>query len=371
MAVSEAAAGPVGEEPTTADRPAPRAARRRSWRSTSATSSATSGPTRRRCGTGSSRRGPASTTPRGGCPEPRRPTPAAPTGRCSSTSATSSTGWRSPWTTSSGRSRPTTGRPTTTSTAATSTDSTRRRRERFASLAPAEVRRQLSARPSRAAADRAAARHGDDPERRRLGLGLQRAPRPLSRPSPGHRAVGRRPPCRARSEYDPFGRHPQPLAIAARRGKGDLLGRRGDRSRTSSARRCSTCPDSAWTATDATPGWTIADHVGHLIAWFDEAADAIIEHRRGGPWRPLPPEGLDAWNDGPRRAPARDPDHRSSAAEFEAARSRLIGLVEAMPDEDWLDPESFSWAYEDLHGHVRAHLAMIGPLAARSGWPDA
>jgi hypothetical protein len=42
-----------------------------------------------------------------------------------------------------------------------------------------------------------------------------------------------------------------------------------------------------------------------------------------------------------------------------------------MRDDEWLDPEGFSWAYEDLHGHVRAHNAMIGPWAARLGWPPA
>jgi hypothetical protein len=40
-----------------------------------------------------------------------------------------------------------------------------------------------------------------------------------------------------------------------------------------------------------------------------------------------------------------------------------------MTDDEWLDPEGFSWAYEDLHGHVRIHLAMIGPWAARARWP--
>jgi hypothetical protein len=40
-----------------------------------------------------------------------------------------------------------------------------------------------------------------------------------------------------------------------------------------------------------------------------------------------------------------------------------------MTDDEWLDPEGFSWAYEDLHGHIRAHHAMIGPWAARLGWP--
>ena len=40
-------------------------------------------------------------------------------------------------------------------------------------------------------------------------------------------------------------------------------------------------------------------------------------------------------------------------------------------DDEWLDPEGFSWAYEDLHGHIRTHLAMIGPWVARAGWPAA
>jgi hypothetical protein len=41
-----------------------------------------------------------------------------------------------------------------------------------------------------------------------------------------------------------------------------------------------------------------------------------------------------------------------------------------MTDEEWLDPEGFSWAYEDFHGHVRAHSAMIGPWVARRSWPS-
>jgi len=127
-------------------------------------------------------------------------------------------------------------------------------------------------------------------------------------------------------------------------------------------------PDAAWTAAETTPGWTVADHVGHLAAWFEEAAGAIGEHRPGAPWRPLPPEGVDAWNaaDAARR---RGTPPETLRAAWEAGRDRLIGVVRAMPDDAWLDPEGFGWAYEDLHGHVRAHLAMIGPYAARARWP--
>src|SRR4029079_12451717 len=51
--------------------------------------------------------------------------------------------------------------------------------------------------------------------------------------------------------------------------------------------------DAAWRAAETTPGWTVADHVGHLAAWFEEAAGAIGEHRTGAPWRPPPPGGGD------------------------------------------------------------------------------
>jgi hypothetical protein len=57
-------------------------------------------------------------------------------------------------------------------------------------------------------------------------------------------------------------------------------------------------------------------------------------------------------------------------ARYATALARLRAAIEAMTDDEWLDPEGFSWAYEDLHGHVRAHHAMIGPWAARLDWPS-
>jgi len=55
---------------------------------------------------------------------------------------------------------------------------------------------------------------------------------------------------------------------------------------------------------------------------------------------------------------------------YVAGRARLEAAIRAMTDAEWLDPEGFSWAYDDLHGHVREHLAMVGPWAARVGWPE-
>jgi hypothetical protein len=41
-----------------------------------------------------------------------------------------------------------------------------------------------------------------------------------------------------------------------------------------------------------------------------------------------------------------------------------------MPPRDLASPEAGEWAYECLHGHVRAHLAMVGPWCARIDWPE-
>ena len=82
----------------------------------------------------------------------------------------------------------------------------------------------------------------------------------------------------------------------------------------------------------------------------------------------MPPEGLDAFNDRQVRA-ARGTAPADIRAAFASGAARLEAAIRAMTDDEWLDPEGFSWAYEDLHGHVRAHHAMIGPWAARLGWP--
>ena len=36
-----------------------------------------------------------------------------------------------------------------------------------------------------------------------------------------------------------------------------------------------------------------------------------------------------------------------------------------------LGADGWSWTYECLHGHVRSHLAMVGPWRARLDWPAA
>lgn len=170
-------------------------------------------------------------------------------------------------------------------------------------------------------------------------------------------------------ENDPFGPDPQPAASDLPAAKARFW---ADEAATFAHLDSILVglPADAWTSAEVTPGWTIADHVGHLTAWFDEAADALEEHRRAGRWRELPPGGTDAWNDEQVRL-ARGTPTATLRERYATGRDRLRNVVAEMGDEVWLDPEGFSWAYEDLHGHARGHLAMIGPFAARIGWPAA
>jgi hypothetical protein len=168
------------------------------------------------------------------------------------------------------------------------------------------------------------------------------------------------------TENDPFGPDPQPT----RAGLAD------DRVRFWAAdaaildafeQTMDAVPDPAWTSpTDGE--WTFADHVAHLAGWFDGGAAALEAHRSGGPWADIPAEGIDAFNAKQIRS-ARGTSPADLRSRFTAGLVRLRAATSAMSDAEWLDPEGFSWAYEDLHGHVRAHHAMIGPWAARVGWP--
>ncbi len=129
-----------------------------------------------------------------------------------------------------------------------------------------------------------------------------------------------------------------------------------------------TVPEPDWTVVPDGTDWSLADHVAHLTGWFAIAAAALDAHAAGGDWAAMPPEGVDAYNDRQVRA-ARGTRPVTLLAGFDAGLERLRRAVSAMTDEEWLDPEGFSWAYEDLHGHVRAHHAMTGPWLARTTWP--
>jgi hypothetical protein len=126
-------------------------------------------------------------------------------------------------------------------------------------------------------------------------------------------------------------------------------------------------PDDRWSHLGGA-AWSFADHVAHLGGWFVEGARALETHATTGRWQAMPPEGVDAFNDRQVRA-ARGTPPAELRERFDAGLTRLRTAIRGMRDDEWLDPEGFSWAYEDLHGHVRAHHAMVGPWIARVTWP--
>jgi DinB superfamily/Mycothiol maleylpyruvate isomerase N-terminal domain len=127
-------------------------------------------------------------------------------------------------------------------------------------------------------------------------------------------------------------------------------------------------PADRWTTPDLTPGWDLADHVGHLADWAEEGTRAVAIFERGGSWPADPEEGIDAWNE---RMVARSRGATVEAilARHDAARAGLLEAVGRLSIEDLRSPDGWSWAYDCLHGHTRKHLAMLGPWCAAIARP--
>jgi DinB superfamily len=125
-------------------------------------------------------------------------------------------------------------------------------------------------------------------------------------------------------------------------------------------------PPDRWTADDVTPGWTLADHVSHLADWAEEGIRAIDVFGRLGYWLADPDEGIDAWND---RMVA---SHRGDAPaavldRYDRTRAGMLESVASLSTAELRSPDGWSWAYDCLHGHVRKHLAMVGPWVVGDG----
>ena len=119
---------------------------------------------------------------------------------------------------------------------------------------------------------------------------------------------------------------------------------------------------------EVTPGWTMRDHVAHLADWAEEGARAIEVYRRDGDWLADPDEGIDAWNERHGRALARPSRPAATLARYErGARGDARRRRDARRSTELRSPDGWSWAYDCLHGHVRKHLAMLGPWCADGG----
>jgi hypothetical protein len=122
-------------------------------------------------------------------------------------------------------------------------------------------------------------------------------------------------------------------------------------------------PVGRWTGDELTPGWTLRDHVGHLADWATEGARAIEVYRRRGHWLADPEEGIDPWNER-HVAASRHESPTETLARYDASRVDLIAAISELTLEELRSPDGWSWAYDCLHGHVRKHLALVGPWCA-------
>lgn len=165
------------------------------------------------------------------------------------------------------------------------------------------------------------------------------------------------------TDGDPFVADPRPADHAGLRSQDVEMAARFDALIRS-------VPVKAWRSGEPTPGWTLADHVGHLSDWAVECVRAIETWQRDGIWLSDPDEGLDAWNE-QHVLLHRDADRDAVLERFDASRASLLAAVDTLSVDTLRSPDGWSWVYDCLHGHVRKHLAMLGPWRAALDWPEA
>ena len=94
---------------------------------------------------------------------------------------------------------------------------------------------------------------------------------------------------------------------------------------------------------------------------------AIDVFERRGHWLADPEEGIDAWNERMVALARERAESRAAVlARYDTARAGLLAAVGRLSVDDLRSPDGWSWAYDCLHGHVRKHLAMLGPWAAEA-----
>ena len=127
-------------------------------------------------------------------------------------------------------------------------------------------------------------------------------------------------------------------------------------------------PAALWTADELTPGWTLRDHVAHVADWAAEGVRAIEVYHRRGHWLADPEEGIDSWNER-HVALSRGAGRDEVLARLDREMDRLRAAIRTLSLDELRSPDGWGWAYDCLHGHLRKHLALVGPWCAASRWP--
>lgn len=130
--------------------------------------------------------------------------------------------------------------------------------------------------------------------------------------------------------------------------------------------------DAAWRLPGAArsdaggPDWSLAEHVGHLVAWQDLAVDYTAVALETGRW---PDDAdydggdFDTYNERLRQpwaTMARDEIIRAAGA----SRERLLTAVAPLEPAVIRSDAAWGWLYMALHGHHLDHLAIIEPWTA-------
>ena len=124
-----------------------------------------------------------------------------------------------------------------------------------------------------------------------------------------------------------------------------------------------------WDAVDAN-GWTVKDHVAHLVAWQRRLLSWFADDAAGRtPARPEPGhtfDDLDALNARDYER-ARERTRGEILSDFQEAHLAIMRIVEWMTDEDLAAPERFAWlGFPASHviagnsfGHYREHMTVF------------
>ena len=125
--------------------------------------------------------------------------------------------------------------------------------------------------------------------------------------------------------------------------------------------------DAAWRLPGAAPSdaggpdWSLLDHVGHVVDWWELAAGYIADVTRGSAW----PTDDDFYESGdfdalnelrrPRFAGLAPADLRARGL---AAHERVVAIARSLPMATIRSDAAWGWVHQVLHGHQEVELAL-------------
>jgi len=125
--------------------------------------------------------------------------------------------------------------------------------------------------------------------------------------------------------------------------------------------------DAAWHVPGAAPSdaggpdWSLAEHVGHIVAWQEVAASYTAHAVETGQWpseQDFADGDFDIYNER-NRAPWTTMSRDDILVRFLDSRRELIREVRRLPDDQIRGDESWDWIYFSLHGHYLDHLGIV------------